>query len=226
MALFTNFLIVISASIFTMLILNIINILQAGSRKPDGRSMQKILGTNPEQATYDDIEKLSRKEKMQLFYAAKTPDFDSLNGEYQAKLLSGGILDKLSAYFTHHVFPTGKLSFKTEWIGKGFQCNGGNTGTGYNLFVERTGTSINTRRIRKISTSMGPTKVGRGNKFSLQIDYSKSNSGLIHSMRDEIRQINEHLYIGTGYMGLGGGPYNPAPFVLIGPPKPWMGADI
>jgi hypothetical protein len=44
-------------------------------------------------------------------------------------------------------------------------------------------------------------------------------------MRDEIRQINDTLFIGAGYMGLGGGPINPAPFALIGPPKPWVGPD-
>ena len=45
-------------------------------------------------------------------------------------------------------------------------------------------------------------------------------------MRDEIRQINDNLFIGAGYMGLGGGPINPAPFALIGPPKPWVGPDV
>jgi len=44
-------------------------------------------------------------------------------------------------------------------------------------------------------------------------------------MRDEIRKINDHLFIGIGYMGLGGGSINPAPFVLIGPAKEWVGVD-
>jgi len=226
MDLIINLFFIVCAGVVTMLALNIINILQAGSRKPDGRSMEQILGVDPEKATYDDIEKLSRKEKMQLFYAASVPDFTKIHGEYQARLLSGGVLGSSSAYFTHHVFPTGKPTFKTEWVGKGFQSNGENRGIGYNIFIERTGNSTNTRRLRKISTSMAPTKIGRDRKLSFQIDYSKLNSDVIHSMRDEVRQINENLYIGAGYMTLGGGSLNPAPFALIGPPRPWVGADF
>ena len=80
-----------------MIALNIINIFQAGSKKPDGRTMAQILGLDPEDATYEDVERLSRREKMQLFYAAPPPDFNSLNGEYSAKLLSGGVLGGSSA---------------------------------------------------------------------------------------------------------------------------------
>jgi hypothetical protein len=44
-------------------------------------------------------------------------------------------------------------------------------------------------------------------------------------MRDEIRMINDNLYIGMGHMALGGGSINPAPFLLIGPPAKWIGLD-
>jgi hypothetical protein len=53
---------------------------------------------------FENVNKLSRKDKMQLFYAASTPALDSLQGEYHAQLLSGGILGPSSAYFTHHIF--------------------------------------------------------------------------------------------------------------------------
>jgi hypothetical protein len=96
---------------------------------------------------------------------------------------------------------------------------------GYNLFAERTGDSVNTRRLRKMNTAMTPTKIGKGDKAVFQIDYSKFNPDLIHSMRDEIRQVNTNLYIGAGYMTLGGGFLNPAPFVLVGPARPWVGPD-
>lgn len=211
--------------ILAMIALNLINILQAGSKKPDGRTMDQILGVDPEDAAYDDVEKLSRKEKMQLFYAAPAPDYNSLNGEYSARLLSGGVLGGSSAYFTHHIFPTGRLTLKTKWIGKGFKSEGKNTGTGYNIFTDNAGGTSKTLRIRKIKTYMAPTRIGKTEKLSFQIDYSEFNSGVIHSMRDEVRQINKNLFICAGYMGLGGGPVNPAPFALIGPPEPWKGAD-
>jgi hypothetical protein len=216
---------VLGIGIIAMILLNIVNILQAGSKKPDGRTMKQILGSSPEKAKYEDIEKLSRSEKMQLFYAAESPDLNNINGEYQAKLLSGGVLGGSSAYFTHHFFPFGKLTLTTQWIGKGFLSNGSNTGIGYNVFTQPKGNTLKTHRIRKITTSMAPTKIGKDGKRSFHIDYSKSNTGAIRSMRDELRKVNNNLYIGAGYMGLGGGSLNPAPFALIGPPKPWVGAD-
>jgi hypothetical protein len=44
-------------------------------------------------------------------------------------------------------------------------------------------------------------------------------------MCDELRKINDTLFIGAGYMALGGGPVNPAPFVVVGKPRPWVGID-
>ncbi|MBU0991617.1 MAG: hypothetical protein KJ737_03895 [Proteobacteria bacterium] len=224
MALIQTLLIIGGISAMVMITLNVINILQAGSKKPDGRTMAEILGVAPETATYGDIEKLSRKDKMQLFYAAGTPDFSTFNGEYEARILSGGILGKSSALFTHHVFPTGKITFRTAWIGKAFKPLATDSGIGYNIFSQKTSASaVSKRRLRPMRTSMGPSKAGKDGKMSFLVDYSADNTGTIHSMRDEIRQINDTLFIGTGYMGLGGGPINPAPFALIGPPTEWVG---
>ncbi|RJP40624.1 MAG: hypothetical protein C4548_10250 [Desulfobacteraceae bacterium] len=212
--------------IVSLIIINGINILQAGPKIPDGRTMAQILGVAPETAVFDDVEKLSRKDKMQLFYAANTPDIRALNGEYEAKLLSGGILGPSSALFTHHVFPTGRVTPRTRWVGKGFKPNDENSGKGYNLFTrKKPGGTAETLRIRPMKTALAVSKVGKDGKRSFQVDYSADNTGMIHSMRDEIRQINENLFIGAGYMALGGGPINPAPFALIGPPKPWVGLD-
>lgn len=208
-----------------MLALNIINILQAGSKKPDGRTMEEIIGVDPARATYEDVEKLSRKDKMQLFYAAETPDFNELEGEYKAGLLSGGVLGKSSELFTHHVFPTGMVTLGTKWVGKAFTKETELTGRGYNLFTKKNKNgAMDTLRIREIKTGMGPTKIGKDDKLSFKIDYRMFNSGSVKSMRDELRRINENLYIGAGYMGLGGGSINPAPFVLMGPPTPYVGA--
>jgi hypothetical protein len=73
--------------------------------------------------------------------------------------------------------------------------------------------------------SLGKSNIGKDGKISFIVDYCFENSGMIHSMKDEIRQINKNLFIGAGYMALGGGSMNPAPFALIGPPTPWSGPD-
>jgi hypothetical protein len=73
-----------------------------------------------------------------------------------------------------------------------------------------------------MNTYIGASNIDR--KMSFHLDYSPYNSGLVHSMHDEIRKINDNLYIGMGYMAAGGGSINPAPFVLVGPPAVWVGA--
>ncbi|MBN2025824.1 MAG: hypothetical protein JW854_03615 [Actinobacteria bacterium] len=201
----------------------VVNILQAGKRVPDGRSMGEILGLDPEEATWEDVEKLNRRDTMQLFYAAGAPQFEEMQGEYKAKVLSGGVLGGSTAYFTHHVFPTGMLTPGTEWLGKAFMPEGKNGGWGYNLFLDkRTGKVL---RMRKMDTKVGPTTIGKDGSDSMHLDYGPYNQGVVHGMHDEVRQVNENLFICAGYLGFSGGPLNPGPFVLIGPPDQWVGMD-
>jgi len=44
-------------------------------------------------------------------------------------------------------------------------------------------------------------------------------------MQDEVRKVNDNLFICIGYMGIGGGSINPAFFILYGEPEKWVGAD-
>jgi hypothetical protein len=190
-----------------------INILQNGG-KYDGRSMEKILGVAPEKATLDDINKLSKAEVFQLFYAAPAPAFAELKGEYTAVGLDKGILAKPTALFTDHVFGEG------HWEGKAFFPFEKDKGNGYNISSDSSG---KIHRTRRMDTQIGPSDYD--GKPSFKLNYCAYNSGTVNSMRDELRRINKNLYLGLGYMGLGGGSINPAPFVVMGPAKAWAGAD-
>lgn len=201
--------------------LTVINILQAGPRTPDGRSLAQILGVDPEKATLADIEKLSRADTMQLFYAAPAPDFSAMKGEFRAKALKGGVLGTATVLFTHHVFPTGGITLDSQWEGKAFMPVDKTSGHGYNLFS--TGPARSIYRARKFKTSLKPTIIGKDGRNSLHLDYSPYNTGAVHSMHDEVRQVNANLFICAGFMALGGGPANPGPFVLMGPPTDWVG---
>ncbi len=200
--------------------LSVVNIIQAGSRSPDGRSMEDLVGKDPGEATFGDIEKLSRADKLQLFYAAEAPAFESMNGLYRAKLLSGGVLGSSTAYFTHHVFPTGLLTTDTHWQGKAFNPEGESEGWGINVF-SRKGVDGKPEVFyaRNLRTYVGPTTIGKDGKDSFHLDYKPFNNDLVKTMHDEVRQVNENLYICAGYMSITGGGLNPAPFVLIGPPS-------
>ncbi len=190
-----------------------INILQKGGAW-DGRSMEKILGVPPEKATLDDIKKLSKAEIFQLYYAANVPSFENVGGEYIAVTVDVGILASGAAYFTHHFFGPGR------WEGKAFNPSEKDRGYGYNIFRDAAG---NVYRTRRMDTEIGPSDYD--GKPAFKLNYAAYNSGTVHSMRDEIRRINDHLFLGLGYMALGGGKINPAPFALIGPAKAWVGVD-
>jgi hypothetical protein len=99
------------------------------------------------------------------------------------------------------------------------------SGYGYNLFTDKSSGSAKTLRIRKFKTHLGPTTIGKDGRNSIHLIYHDFNSGAVKSMHDEVRKINDNLYICGGYMALGGGAINPAPFVLIGPPSEWVGLD-
>ncbi|MHB8897016.1 MAG: hypothetical protein ACYC99_17830 [Candidatus Geothermincolia bacterium] len=205
--------------------LTAINIIQAGQRSPDGRSIADILGKDPAQATFDDIEKLSRADKMQLFYAANAPAFGSMKGEYQGRLLSGGVLGGSTAYFTDHMFPTGTLTLRTRWLGKAFNPESEDAGWGINVFTGKDEEGDQeVFYTRKMRTYLGPTTIGKDGKDSFHLDYGAFNTDLIKTMHDEVRQINENLFICAGYMAMSGGPLNPGPFTLIGPPEEFPGA--
>jgi hypothetical protein len=205
--------------------LSIVNILQAGSRSPDGRSMEDILGKDPREATYDDIEKLSRADTMQLFYAAEAPSFESMKGTYQGKLLSGGVLGGSTAYFTNHVFPTGTLTVRTKWEGKAFVPVEDDAGWGINVFSgEDEEGQHEIFYTRKMRTYLGPTTIGKDGRNALHLDYGAFNDDLVKTMHDEVRQVNENLYICAGYLAGSGGPLNPGPFTIIGPPEEFPAA--
>jgi len=210
--------IVVGVLLIINLTLTGINILQNGLGGWDGRSVGEILGVPAEQANIHHIEMLSKSEVMQLFLAAPAPELGELNGEYFAKPLPLGILAPAADYYTHHFFGPGR------WKGKAFHSVSAEAGEGYNIFARKQDrNAIVLSRTRKLKTYIGKSNIDDKNSFHL--DYSPFNSGLVHSMHDEIRKINDTLYLGMGYMGIGGGSINPAPFVIYGRIGPWVGAQ-
>ncbi len=210
--------IVIGVIVCLQLVLVGINIMQKGGSSWEGRSIDDILGVSATEARLDDVRKLSKADVFQLFYAAPPPTFSEMKGEYSAVTLDVGILAFAADFFTHHFFGPG------YWEGKAFYPFEEEQGWGYNLFSE-TDNRGNKRliRTRRMNTWVGPSTIDDGVSFHL--DYSPYNTGLVHSMHDEIRKINDRLFIGLGYMGVGGGAINPAPFILYGAPQPWTGID-
>ena len=191
-----------------------INIAQKGFGVYGGESLEQILGVPADRATPSDVEKLSRAKVVKLFYAASAPLYYEMNGEYKAAMVGGGIMGPPSRLYVAFIFGPGR------WEGKAFSPK---EGFGYNIFKSSKNGKNIIRRTRKMKVFIGKSQYDGKDSFNL--DYSSFESGLFHSMRDEIRRINHRLYIGMGSLAAGGGTINPMPFILSGEPSPWIGPD-
>lgn len=61
---------------------------------------------------------------------------------------------------------------------------------------------------------------------SFQLSYREYNTFYTNTMTDEVRKVNDKLYLGIGRLTVVLGKFNPMPFVLMGPPEPWVGPEI
>ncbi len=196
----------------SIVILLMIQILQNGIGGWNGRSLDEQLGMPADKARYDDIKNLSKSKLIQLFYAAGAPDVYKLEGEYRGDSPQVGILICLGNYFTKNIYGEGDV-----WIGKGFVPNGSDRCRGYNLF-ESKDQSGNTVIVRKRPMANYVSTSNIDSRDSYMIDYTPYNSGLVHYLRDELRKINDVLYIGMGYLNFPGGACINYPFILHGTP--------
>jgi hypothetical protein len=192
---------------------------------------------------YEDLLKLNRKQLMALFVKLDAPSMSEMKGEYRAALLdSGHILNMFLARMYLH-FTWG------DWQHKAFEPLGETHGHGYNTFITTQSKLYENfflaflMRVIDILVSLvrlnNPRRMARImlNKTSLvssvfdgrpsfQLSYRGFNTFFTNTMTDEVRKVNDKLYLGIGRLSITFGKFNPMPFVLIGPPDPWVGPDI
>ncbi|MFZ5572928.1 MAG: hypothetical protein ACOZF0_21215 [Thermodesulfobacteriota bacterium] len=178
-------------------------------------TMSEILQVRSEEATVEDVRRLGRSQLFQLYHAAEVPDFEAMKGEYRAEVLPVGPFAFVADFYTHKMFGPGR------WLGKAFHPLLKTSGWGYNIFAGKKGGDI--FRTCRMNTFLGLSNMDDRDAFHL--DYSPWNGFLNYTMHDEIRKINDRLYLGMGYMSAGGGPLNPAPFLVFGEPTHWVGPD-
>lgn len=192
---------------------------------------------------YEDLMKLNRKQLMALFFKLDAPSMSEMRGEYCAALLDSGyviniVLAKLYLHFTWG-----------NWQHKAFEPLDENHGHGYNTFVTTQSTLYENyfvavfMKIASIARSLfrlnNPQRLARImlNKTSIvtsvfdgrpafQLSYRDYNTFYTNTMTDEVRKVNDNLFLGIGRLTVTFGKFNPMPFVMIGPPDPWVGPDI
>ncbi len=171
-----------------------------------------------EALTVEDLQAMRHGALVELFETLPPPEFAEMHGEFRAVLLDqGGRLANLFGHASVNQMSGGR------WLTKSFLPVGENSGHGYNSFRTRRGSVL--RKIR-MQTRVGPSLItGQGEAFHLEYRFFANTAALV-GMRDEVRKLNENLYLGLGLVGRGPlRPSKPLPFALVGPPAPWVGAD-
>lgn len=207
-----------------------------------GKSLQAIIPKDREAITIEDLIKLNRQQLVAIFHQLVSPEVSEMGGEYRAMLLDSGnavnrFLSMLFLYFTWGM-----------WLHKAFEPLSDRHGHGYNTFLTTLpnvpenvflagaasliclvksafGSSAPQRMVRMMcnKTFIGPSVFDQRTSFHLV--YNDYNSFYTSTMKDEVRKVNDTLYLGLGRLTITLGKSNPFPFVLMGPPEPWVGPD-
>lgn len=192
---------------------------------------------------YEDLMKLNRKQIMELFSQLDAPAMSEMKGEYRAAMLDSG-------YIVNSILAKHYLHFSWgSWQYKAFEPLGKDKGHGYNTFITTQSRLYENyfialfMKILSIVHSFfrlnNPQRLARimlnktsivssvfDGRPSFQLSYRDYNTFFTNTMTDEVRKVNDKLYLGIGRLTVTFGKFNPMPFVMMGPPNPWVGPDI
>ena len=207
-----------------------------------GKSLQAIIPKDREALTAEDLKKLNRQQLVGIFHQLVSPEVSEMRGEDRASILDDGnafnrFMSSLCLYFAYGL-----------WMHKAFEPLSDRQGHGYNTFLTTMGrdrenlylslgaqminllrsfrgTSAPARTARMIrnKTHIGPSMFD--NRTSFHLVYRDYNAFPVSTMHDEVRKVNDTLFLGLGILTVTGGRRNIFPFVLMGPPDPWVGPD-
>ena len=125
------------------------------------------------------------------------------------RLCASGAGEWIARAVVHH---------RGRWLAKAFAPLTGTTGHGYNLFRGLRGHLARGVRMR---TFLGPSWLDGAPSFHL--DYSAFHDGPTGTMRDELRRVAPHVYLGIGRLGFSERQRRHLiPFLLEGPGAPFV----
>ncbi|MEM7478683.1 MAG: hypothetical protein AAF483_27175 [Planctomycetota bacterium] len=159
---------------------------------------------------------VDRRTLKALFTYYEPPELTSLEGEYDAELLSQGspFMDRIVKR---------AFGLQGKWLGKAFRAEDQQRGYGYNCFLE--GNQVLPRLYMDIRIE--PSEWTDG--LSMKIDYCSRNRGIIRWLEGEVREATSGLLLGFGSFGpkFGKGQFRRRiPFVMYGPVRPFQLAKV
>lgn len=208
-----------------------------------GRSILAIAGQEREAIRLEDLLTLERDQLIGIFHQLPAPALDEMRGEYKAVCLDcGGTLRQmLSDLCLHRIWG--------KWQNKAFEPLDARRGHGYNSFRASRASGREDVlpalghacarmaldyllgkddpvmvRLLRMRTRIGDSIYDARTSFHL--DYGADTPFPVSTMRDEVRKLNDTLFLGLGILGISFGRRNIFPFVLVGPPEAWVGSDM
>lgn len=159
-----------------------------------------------------DLRRLSTDALLQLFTTLEAPDIPEMQGEYTASLLAQpNWLAKATGW-------AAVANPFRRWLCKAFRPVDGETGRGYNTFLQ--GDRVVQRY--PMLTLLAPSRFDGQPAYQLVYRHFESPCGDVH-MVDEVRRVAPGLYLGIGTWGFTRAQRRiPLPFVLEGPVAPYF----
>ena len=156
---------------------------------------------------------LSTPQLLARFATLDAPDIREMQGEYAASLLAQ------PSALAHVVGQAMLYNPLRSWLCKAFRPVDGETGRGYNTFLQQ-GRVI---QCYPMLTLIAPSRFDGRPAYQLVYRHFHSTCGSIY-MVDEVRRLAPDLYLGIGTYGLTDAQRRmPYPFLLKGPQAPYRG---
>ena len=156
-----------------------------------------------------DIKSMRTGKLLELFKTLDAPDLEEMNGEYGASVLrQRNVLLSVAGPVS-----ISNPAYPGKWLCKAFRPVGENRGRGYNAFKHFG------RVVQRwpMLTVIAPSRYDGNPAYQLVYRRYRSLCGDVH-MVDEVRRLEEGVYLGIGTMGYSHAQRQiPLPFLLTGP---------
>jgi hypothetical protein len=142
----------------------------------------------------DDLLALKQDQLLELFGTLPCPTLQEMEGEFRGHLLDTGKFWIIKKPLAH--FALNSSLNQGKWLGKGFMSISESEGRGYNSY-ERFGKA---RHVFPMKTKIGKSVLDGKDDFELDYTAYHSGAGFVN-MIDEVRKVNDDLYLGIGFWG-------------------------
>lgn len=152
------------------------------------------------QLTLDDLEAMTRTELDELFDGAATPSVEELDGEYRGRVLSGPVFPLDNSDLATTVTMALVNNPTNPWRGKTFTPLGTDHGEGVNLL----GLGPFESEVLDFDYRVAPATYGDDDCVFLDYDRPENPRGA-RRIRDELKRVDDGLYLGRLYLEGGDG---------------------